>query len=303
MLSIQEVGRSILTNNPNNLYMFVGHEYGIKDTYLSHLKDYYQSYREVDKMSDIIRMFSTKRLIASDPELYIIRYDEDFISNLDAKLSNKVKSLDIVGTVVCLYESSNSEAKLSKYLPEYTVSIDEVSSTYLLKYLKSEFSSIPDTVLRDVVLLGTNYQDCRNMCYSLSNMSSTVLQNLSKADLASTFGKNTNYTEKLFKDCIMSRNYFKALCMVESEDVDADSRIYAIMSAMIELEKILSGSKISDNYKKYREVWDLRSVYNMFMNCYDQIRKSRYGGTTSKNSLLYLVYLLRFKNIPSVEDL
>ena len=75
------------------------------------------------------------------------------------------------------------------------------------------------------------------------------------------------------------------------------------MSSMIELEKVLTGSKVSDSYRKYSEIWDLRSVYNLFMNCYDQVVRLRYSGMDPKYSLLYLASLLRFRDIPSMEDM
>ena len=38
MLTIQDLGTSILNDNPNKFYIFGGNEYGIKERYLSILK-------------------------------------------------------------------------------------------------------------------------------------------------------------------------------------------------------------------------------------------------------------------------
>ena len=303
MLSIQEVGSRILSDHPDNFYVFLGSEYGIKNTYLKHLKTYYGSYKEVDKMSDILKLFSTKRLIPLEPKLYIVRYDDEFLNTLDNKMSLKIASLDISGTIVCIYESDKASSKIKKYLPDYAVSIDEVAPSYLLKYLKSEFDIIPDSVLRDVVLLGTNYQDCINMCMSLSGLSSSTIHNLSKQTIADMLGKSSSYNESKFKIMVMNRNYIGMMNSIDLDDMNYDSCIYAIMSSMIELEKVLTGSKVSDSYRKYSEIWDLRSVYNLFMNCYDQVVRLRYSGMDPKYSLLYLASLLRFRDIPSMEDM
>lgn len=302
MLSIQEVGSKILSNNPDKFYIFLGSEYGIKNTYLKHLKSYYGSYKEVEKMSDMMKLFSTKRLIPLKPELYIVRYDEDFLNLLDNKTASRISRLEISGTIVCIYESDRASGKICKYLSDYAVSVDDVAPSYVLKYLKSEFTCIPDNVLRDIVVLGSNYQDCINMCTSISNLSTSRIKDLDKQTIASMLGKSISYNESKFKIMIMNRNYVGAMKAVDLEDMNYDSCIYAIMSAMIDLEKTLTGSKVSDNYKKYSEVWDLKSIYNLFMNCYDQVVKLRYNGLNSKYSLLYLVSLLQFKDIPLMED-
>lgn len=303
MLSIQEVGSKILSNNPDKFYIFLGSEYGIKNTYLKHLKTYYGSYKEVEKMSDMIKLFSTKRLIPLKPELYVVRYDDDFLNSLDNKTASRISGLEISGTIVCIYESDRASGKICKYLSDYAVSVDDVAPSYILKYLKSEFTSIPDNVLRDVVILGSNYQDCINMCISISNLSTSCIQDLDKQTIASMLGKSTSYNESKFKIMIMNRNYIGMMNSIDLDDMNYDSCIYAIMSSMIELEKVLTGSKVSDSYRKYSEIWDLRSVYNLFMNCYDQVVRLRYSGMDPKYSLLYLASLLRFRDIPSMEDM
>ena len=82
MLTIQEVGTEILTHNPRKLYVMVGQEYGVKMKYVDILAEYYGKKEEMSSMSDVINIMNTKHIIPLQPAVYIVRYDESFISCL-----------------------------------------------------------------------------------------------------------------------------------------------------------------------------------------------------------------------------
>ena len=169
MRSIQEVGSEILNNIPDKFYAFTGSEYGIKRKYIEILSNFYKgSVIEADSVVDILNMMSTKRIIPLVPSLYVVRYDDSFISYLDSNTSNKIKRCNIIGTVVCLYETSKDENRLEKYIPDYTVSISSVSSRFVFKYLKSDFPSIPDRLVEFSAKYCDNYSHAYNVCKSMS---------------------------------------------------------------------------------------------------------------------------------------
>ena len=82
MLSIQEVGTEILTHNPRKLYIMVGQEYGIKTKYIDILAEHYGRKEECLSMSSIIDIMNTKHIIPLQPAVYVVRYDDSFITDL-----------------------------------------------------------------------------------------------------------------------------------------------------------------------------------------------------------------------------
>ena len=105
MRNIQDVGSEILNNKPNNIYIFTGNEYGIKYMYIKHLIEYYGGYKEIFSMNEFISFMSTKHIIPLKPTLYILRYDEEFLSSLSNSTEKLIDNVNIIGTVVLLYES------------------------------------------------------------------------------------------------------------------------------------------------------------------------------------------------------
>ena len=105
MRSIQEVGKEVLEGNPKSFYIFAGPEYGIKVRYIQLLcKHYNSNYECYDKVSDVLDMMSVKHLVPLQPKVYVVRYDESFLSTLSPNTEHKIKSYNIIGTLICIYE-------------------------------------------------------------------------------------------------------------------------------------------------------------------------------------------------------
>lgn len=105
MLSIQQLGLEILNHTPRKFYVFGGSEYGIKARYIDELAKYYGQKIECNTVSEIIATSKIKQIIPLGPALYVVRYDEEFGSNISADLAKQINNLNISGTVVCLYET------------------------------------------------------------------------------------------------------------------------------------------------------------------------------------------------------
>ena len=148
MLSIQQVGKEILGDNPSSFYVFLGSEYGIKKKYVDHLSLYYNEVIELEYVDDVFNLFKQKHLFAPKPTLYIVRYDNNFIKSINNKTEEYIKSLKIAGTIVCIYEGDSIASKCNKYIPDMSVSFDNISDELCFKYLKHDFKALNDTVLK-----------------------------------------------------------------------------------------------------------------------------------------------------------
>jgi len=301
MLTIQDVGTEILGNTPRKFYVFGGSEYGIKCKYLDILKEHYGKYEEYQSVNDVLKIMSTMHIIPLEPMLYIVRYDESFVSNLSDQTEKQIDSANIIGTVVCIYESDKHMTKLYKFLQNYTVKIDSVGINFKIKYLHTDFPKLPDKLINLAAQYGTDYNDAKNMCRSMSMVDVERIFLLSDKQILALFGKQKSHSVDDLKIAIATKNFNYLVNYLETVD-DYDSIFYTILSTMVELEKILSNSKyVQSNLKDYAKYWFESDIYNMFMNTYEEIRKLRSYATDAKLSLIYLFGLMRFKHIPSLE--
>lgn len=301
MRPIQDVGSEILTNNPRPFYIFGGTEYGIKCRYLSILQAYYHNeYVEINSVSDIINTMSTKHIIPLKPTLYVCRYDESFVSALNESLASKIKSLKIIGTVVCLYEAEKHITKLDKYLPDYVVRIDSVSLQHMIRYLHSDFPGLPDKLIEIAATSAKNYGDAQNMCRCMRTIPPEELFSLSDVQVMQLFGKSTQTSEDDIKLGIASRNLSHLLRLLDNYS-ELDNIYYTILSTMVELDKITSNTYASSPLREYAKRWTKEDIYNLFMLTYEELKKSRTYSTNTYNSLLYLFSMLKFQTVPSVE--
>lgn len=303
MISIQELGLSILSDTPKQLYIIGGDEYGVKDKYIEKLKTLYGAYSEYPDMNSIISLFSVRHLVPLKPQLYIIRYDEQLVSSINATLAARIKALKIVGTVVCFYSDPKHIEKLDKFLPDYVSIVENVNSQFIEKYLHADFPKLDNRSIHVATLAGSNYGHSRNICKSMSNADPAELAKLSDIQLAALFGCSQVVAEEQFKLGVAARNFPALVNLLDSFEGDLDSLLYTVLQTMIDLEKILS-SKYSDSVlKDYAKYWTVQDIYYMFMNTYEEIAKLRSSSNASdaKSSLIYLFGLLPFKQIPSVE--
>lgn len=302
MLSIQDAGKQVLTGNPGKFYIFAGEEYGVKDKYISALKSHYSEYVEAENVESIFKLMTTKHLIPLPPKLYIVRYDEDFISSLTAATASKIKSMKIIGTLICIYESAKHTAKCDKFLSEYTVSFDAVSPGFVKKYLTADFPLLPASVVDFAVSVRPDYKSSWNICNCLMNVDLSKVNFADLSGLASTFGCSSCSNESQLKLGIASRNFAYSLSVLDSYGDDINSAFYTILSTMIELEKIIGSTYSQSELHKYIKIWTHADIYYMFMNTYDALKKSRsYTSHDVYDSLVYLLGLLQFSPIPSPE--
>ena len=300
MLTIQDVGTEILNNNPRNFYVFGGTEYGIKKKYLSILKNHYGKLEEYPNVESILSMMSVNHLIPLEPAVYVVRYDEEFVASISESFAKNIGSTNIIGTIICIYESDKHFNKIAKFLPNNSVRIDSVSTNFMIKYLHSDFPHLPDKLINLSAKHCENYNDAQNMCKSMSAIEPERFFELTDSQILSLFGKSYVVSIDSLKIAIATKNFKYLARSLDLYDNYSDI-FYAILSTMIELEKVLSSKNSQSDFKEYAKYWFEPDVYNMFMLTYNELQKIRTYASDEKSSLIYLFGLMLFKKIPSVE--
>lgn len=304
MRSIQDVGQEILTGNPAKLYVMLGTEYGIKEKYIEILTNHYGEKAEAESLNDVLKFMRTKHLIPPKPKLYVVRYDEDFLSTLNDRTQLEIYNTKIIGTIICLYEQPKHSNKVDKYLPDYTVSIDGVTDTFVKTYLRQDFPHIPDRFVNVAVASADNYNQARNMCRCMTAVPAENLHRLTDDELANLFGCVDTSTELQFRKGVAARNFKYLMSVIDSFDGDVDSMMYNILSTMVEIDKCMDKPQASSDLREYVKSWTREDVYYMFMNTYAEIKKLRSTSIADpKNNLIYLIGLLQFAKIPAPEVL
>lgn len=302
MITIQDLGLSIMSDSPKPFYIIGGSEYGVKDKYIDTLTRHYGKKEEYPSVSSLIDFLSIKHIVPIQPALYVVRYDETFVSSISAALVQKIKGLKFKGSIFCIYSDPKHIAKLDKLLPDCTCIIESVDQKYIKKYLHSDFPKLDDRSIKIAATSATSYGHARTICKSLINADPGVLAKMSEVEIAKLVGCSDKSIEADIQKAIASRNFNSAIQFVDKYGGDLDSLLYTILQTMIELEKIMT-SKYSDSaLKDYAKFWKLEDIYHMFMNTYTELDKTRSNTATNiQSSLVYLFGLFTFKDIPSVE--
>ena len=302
MLSIQEVGTQIFEKKPQSFYVMNGVEYGIKLKYIDMIAELYGGRKEeIPKVADILSIMSKKRIIPLQPTVYIVRYDDEFMSSLNETTAKKIASCKIVGTIVAIYSNPKYTSKLDKYLPQYSVSIDAVNKNFILKYLKTDFPDLPDRFVTLACNMCTDYYHGKIICNAMQTVKSNALYELSDIELKSFFGVDNVKSDAEVRVGVASRNFAYLLSVLEDYEGQLDRFVYAILSTVIDIEKLLRDKRVQSDIREYVSGWTLEDVYNMFMNAYGELMKLRSISQNPENSIIYLISLLQFSRIPSIE--
>ena len=302
MLTIQEVGLEILQNHPRSFYIFGGSEFGIKQKYIDILTSHYGNYTEVSQVNDIIELMQSKRLIPLKPTVYVVRYDEKFLSGLTPVVASKLLNLKIIGTLVLIYEQDTHINKCDKYFPNNTISIDKVDTKFIVKYLMSDFPNISPNVLQIVARSAADYGHAQKICLGLSKLhDSNEISAWPESKIRQLFGLDQTYSEQLLKLNVASRNYAGLLTLVEEYSDNLDNFLYAILATLVELEKLKCNSYTTSPLREYAKLWTLKDIYNMFNHTYSALQQLRSITSNTSNMLIYLISLVVFQEIPDIE--
>ena len=302
MLSIQDVGLSILGDNPGKFYILGGSEYGIKDKYIEILVSKIGPKIEYRSVEEVINLMSKYQIIPLEPQVYVVRYDKTFVSQVNQELAAKVLSLDIIGTLVLIYEDPKDLAKLDKVFSENTASIDPIDLKHMCKYLYSDFPDLDKKTAEIVARHTNNYYQAKLICNCLNLIQDKVI--LTEKQILSLFGLTLSYSNDDLQIAIASRNFNALMYILDHYDEDTQGILYQILRVMIELDKCFDGKYVNSPIKKYTKNWTRADVYFMFNHTYETIKALRSGSTAEVSDLItYLGALMMFKNIPDLRAL
>ena len=302
MLSIQDVGLSILGDNPGKFYILGGVEYGIKDKYIEILTSKVGTKVEYGAVQDVINLMSKYHIIPLPPQVYVIRYDKSFLSDLNKDLAAKVLSLNIIGTLVLIYEDTKDIAKLDKFFPDNTASIDLVDVKHLNKYLRSDFPELDKKTIESVTKLVGNYYQAKTICNCLMLIQDKAM--LTERQIATLFGIQPTYTNEDIQIAVADRNFNSLVYLIEHYDGDLQNVLYQILRVMIELDKCLDGKYVKSPLKSYAKKWTKPDIYYMFNHTYEAVKALRSGYMAEIDDLIvYLGALMMFKRVPDVRSL
>ena len=294
----------ILGGKPKKFYIFGGQEFGIKNKYIDHLCNQFGRVIECESVQAILDQMHKKQLVPMDQGVYLIRYDEGFITSLNERTAEYINTANVPGVIVCLYESSKSTAKCDKYLPEYTASIDQVSPKFVVRYLHEDFPKLDDRSIQVAVNASTSYGHAKCICSAMNYASPEALASMSEANLMSLFGCNMFSDENELKLGIGSKNFNKLIRCAEKYPDESDRIIYTILQTMIELDKIKSSKYSESILRQFSNKWTREDIYYMFMQAYSELDKLRsLSSYKIEDSLVHLFSILTFERIPSVEVL
>lgn len=303
MRTIQEVGSEILSRNPKSFYVFLGEEYGIKEKYIDVLKSVYSQSYEYDSVSQVLDIMSKNSLIPSPPALYIVRYDDTFVSKLDVHTSDKISKMNIRGTIICVYESKKQSEKISKYLSNYAVFITPVDKQHVKKYLREEYPSLPNNLIDLAADTASTYGQSKRICGSLNSVSIESLCKVDASTLAHIVGCREVSTDTQIRVGVAARDFQFLMHVLDTYEGTPDTVLYDILNTLLELEKLMSSRSKSD-LSQYMKCWSLPDIYNMFINTYEELRKLRsLSYDDAWNGVVYVLALLQFSYIPSLEDM
>ena len=306
MITIQELGTSILSDTPGKFYVLGGSEYGVKDKYLTKLQQLYNGNKyEYPAVADVINMMNTRHLIPLQPSLYVVRYDEVFVSTLNESVANRIRSTKICGTLVCIYSDTKHISKIDKFLPEFTSQIEAVNPKFIAKYLKQDYPQLDDRCIQLALKCSSDYGHARTICQSLCNVDKPLLSTTDDKYLIHLFGCGHQSTDNEIRLGVAARNFNYLIRAISNYDGEINSLYYVILQTMIDIEKVLTSKYADVDIKEYKKLWKLQDVYWMFMHTYTYLINSRSSNTsaTPESSLILLFALLTFKDIPSLEAL
>ena len=301
MLTLQQAGTEILGNQPQKFYVFTGTEYGIKRKYIDHLKQFYNGYAVADTVNEVLGAMQKKSIFPVPPKLYVVRYDDSFVSSLTDKTAARLAKIKINGTVVCLYEDERQSAKCAKYLPEHTVSFDRVHIQYIQKYLRSDFPDLSENCISEAVKIHDDYMGAYNICSVLNNLPEKYRDGISPKAMEAAFGYTLRTEEAYFKAAFAAKNASFCTLLLDNYAGDLNILFYAMLATLIELEKLMINPKQRSDYKQYIKAWTTESLYNMFVHVYSELERSRaLQGYNLHDRLLYLLLLLQYNPIPQL---
>lgn len=305
MLTIQELGLSIMGDSPKNFYILGGSEFGIKEKYIDILVSKVGLRIEHSNVVELVASMEKKQLIPIPPSVYVIRYDKTFLTKLSEKnsdLASRINKCKINGCIVLIYESESDINKCDKYFPQNTAIINHIDVKFVVKYLKTDFPELKDEYCNIAAKVSSDYYQAKNIARCLYSIQDKCT--LTEGQVKYLFGLDTTYKDTDVMMAVANRDFASLIYMSEHFDGDVQNIFYTILRTMIELDKCLDNKYTQSPLQKASKLWTRYDVYWMFNHTYNALKQLRSGYTADSDVyIVYLAALLKFKPIPTLQAL
>lgn len=302
MLTIQDLGLSIMGDSPKNLYFLGGTEFGIKEKYIDILASKIGNRLEYSNALELISSMEKKSLIPVPPSVYVIRYDKVFLSKLNNETAQRIKKCKINGCIVFIYEADSDINKCDKYFPDNTGIVMHMDPKFIMKYLKLDFPDLKDKYIQIGATISCDYYQAKNICRCLYSIQDKY--ELTEPQIKWLFGMDTTYSDNDIMLAIANRDFASLVYMAEHYDGDIQNILYLMLKTALELDKCLDNKYASSIVQKASKLWTRYDVYYFFNHAYKALKQLREGYTNDASLyIVYLAALLRFTQIPTIDAL
>lgn len=299
MLTIQDLGLSIMGDTPKNFYILGGAEFGIKERYIDILTSKIGKRIEYSNMIELLASMEKKQMFPVPPSVYVIRYDKLFLSKLNAELAQRVNKCKINGCVVLIYESDSDINKAEKFFPDNTSIVMHIDSKFIIKYLKADFPGLKDEYCVIAAKVANDYYQAKNICRCLYSLQDKYT--LTEGQIKYLFGMDTTYSDNDIMLAVANKDFASLVYMSEHYDGDIQNILYLMLRTMLELDKCLDNKYASSIVQKASKAWTRYDVYFFFNHVYNALKQLRLGYINDPSLyIVYLAALLRFKQIPNL---
>lgn len=201
-MNLLELCNSLLKKEFRNFYVFAGAEYTILDIYIQKVADGIgANIIETDTVDSVYRNLDRRNLFDSGKQLYLVRYDKEFLTE-ESIWKDIVKKLERAkATLIIKYSDLDARSKFHKTFDEYITEFQPLSVEVLTKYIKN------DVDLTD--------KCCKYLCDITHNDYGRILLEIDKIRSLASFRSMSDMDA--FKECY---NYGAFYIDVEGEMFD-----------------------------------------------------------------------------------
>ena len=264
----------------------------MKSEYISALKRHYGACTEYSSMLRLIDFFKVKQLIPPSPAVYVIRYDDEFAKALSEIVADQIAKLNIIGTIVCIYDDKKHESAMEKYLPDYTVTVEDMHPRFIKKHLIARFPDRMHGFIESADFSGMSYGEALNLVTSAEYLSDSDLDR--PQDVFNELACQRPHTPAEFSVLFADKDFSACADIISSYNENPTELYYAMCNALLGIENVLScewKAKSSPYYVSAKK-WSIGDVKTVFGYVYDELKRSRTTGVTNgTDSLLYLLEL------------
>lgn len=218
-MELKDLKEELLQNKIRPLYIFTGVELALQDVYIKKIKEVSKlNSVRTEYLKNIYNKFNTRSLIKINPNIYIIRDDEDYIKA--EKIWESFKKNKLNGNIVILlYTDIAKNSKFYNAHKELIVDFDYIDRSILKNRLMATTNMNEQSCKELVDICNGNYGVIQHEVYNLLLLADAMNCSIQTAYLESR--KNNTITEYIgdiifdFTNAIVERDINKTYSLYE----------------------------------------------------------------------------------------